>query len=68
MNIELNKKYLLRNGSTVFIESYEPTNFWCFGGTIKTKDGKIDRAAFFTHSGMYNPERGENERDIISEM
>lgn len=65
MEIEVGKKYLLRNGSTVIIEVNDETNIRCFGGTIKKPDGKIDRAAFFTYRGFYNPEKGENERDII---
>lgn len=68
MNIEVNKQYLLRNRGTVLITSHHPNSIWTFGGTMRHENGNIDRAAFFTYSGMYNPDKGENERDIIKEI
>lgn len=71
MTIDVGKEYITENGSTVFIK-YNTNDMGfpqcdrCFGGTINQNG--VTRSAFFTISGIYNPQNMNSGFNIIKEL
>jgi len=80
MKIEVGKTYKTRTCGIVKIEYDTNANGYPYshrpflGNIVKRIDHKSSlsqnhiRVAFFTETGLYNPERGESEFDIVEEL
>ena len=67
MVIELNKKYVVRNGGSVLIRFVIKNDLKPFIGDIVDVDGKHVRVATFSHNGGYSQTGTPSRFDIVSE-
>ena len=67
LNVEVGKKYITNDGSTVEITVEYKGSDYCMGG-ILTQESGLKRSAFFSRTGIYNFEYPNHRFNLRKEL